>query len=128
MSGRYDCADRAGRAEGIKRAATAVAAGELVVLPTDTVYGLGCYAFSPEAVVRLLTAKGRGRAMRATGRRRSDECVSGVSNRIARRAVEEHALPGTRTHVTFVRQVAAARCSELRRRSLMLADELDYVA
>ena len=63
MSGRYDCADRAGRAEGIKRAATAVAAGELVVLPTDTVYGLGCDAFSPEAVVRLLTAKGRGRAM-----------------------------------------------------------------
>jgi len=63
VSGRYDCADRAGRAEGIKRAATAVAAGELVVLPTDTVYGLGCDAFSPEAVVRLLTAKGRGRAM-----------------------------------------------------------------
>ena len=63
MSGRYDCADRAGRAEGIKRAAAAVAAGELVVLPTDTVYGIGCDAFSPEAVVRLLTAKGRGRAM-----------------------------------------------------------------
>jgi L-threonylcarbamoyladenylate synthase len=63
VSGRYDCADRAGRAEGIKRAAAAVAAGELVVLPTDTVYGLGCDAFSPEAVVRLLTAKGRGRAM-----------------------------------------------------------------
>jgi L-threonylcarbamoyladenylate synthase len=63
VSGRYDCADRAGRAEGIKRAAKAVAAGELVVLPTDTVYGLGCDAFSPSAVERLLAAKGRGRAM-----------------------------------------------------------------
>ncbi len=42
---------------------TAVLNGELVVLPTDTVYGLGVDAFSPTAVTRLLTAKGRGRDM-----------------------------------------------------------------
>ncbi len=35
--------------------------GELVVLPTDTVYGVGADAFSPDAVSRLLAAKGRGR-------------------------------------------------------------------
>jgi tRNA threonylcarbamoyl adenosine modification protein (Sua5/YciO/YrdC/YwlC family) len=63
VSGRYDCRDRAGREEGITRAAQAVSAGGLVVLPTDTVYGIGCDAFSPSAVTALLAAKGRGRAM-----------------------------------------------------------------
>jgi tRNA threonylcarbamoyl adenosine modification protein (Sua5/YciO/YrdC/YwlC family) len=33
------------------------------VLPTDTVYGVGADAFDPEAVKRLLEAKGRGRDM-----------------------------------------------------------------
>ncbi|MDY5159423.1 L-threonylcarbamoyladenylate synthase, partial [Actinotignum timonense] len=42
-------------------AVAALARGELVVLPTDTVYGLGADAFSRAAVTRLLTAKGRGR-------------------------------------------------------------------
>lgn len=32
-------------------------------MPTDTVYGLGCDAFSAEAVTALLAAKGRGREM-----------------------------------------------------------------
>ncbi len=49
------------RAAGIEQATDAVRRGELVVLPTDTVYGLGTDAFSPEAVAGLLTAKGRGR-------------------------------------------------------------------
>jgi len=34
-----------------------------VVLPTDTVYGVGADAFQPEAVARVLAAKGRGRQM-----------------------------------------------------------------
>jgi tRNA threonylcarbamoyl adenosine modification protein (Sua5/YciO/YrdC/YwlC family) len=51
------------RSRGITRAAELVAEGDLVVLPTDTVYGIGCDAFSPAAVARLLAAKGRGRAM-----------------------------------------------------------------
>ena len=37
--------------------------GRLVVFPTDTVYGLGADAFNPDAVNRLLKAKGRGRQM-----------------------------------------------------------------
>ena len=32
-------------------------------MPTDTVYGLGADAFSPDAVAALLEAKGRGRSM-----------------------------------------------------------------
>ncbi|WP_253954006.1 L-threonylcarbamoyladenylate synthase [Schaalia sp. 19OD2882] len=40
-----------------------VKAGELIVLPTDTVYGIGCRADDPVAVTALLDAKGRGRQM-----------------------------------------------------------------
>jgi L-threonylcarbamoyladenylate synthase len=57
----FDCADDKARAEGVKAAAAAVLRGELVVLPTDTVYGIGADAFRPEAVASLLAAKGRGR-------------------------------------------------------------------
>lgn len=63
MSAWFDCADESQRADGIAAATTAVLGGELVVLPTDTVYGLGADAFSPMAVARLLAAKGRGREM-----------------------------------------------------------------
>jgi len=63
MSRRYDCADAAERAAGLAEAAAAVRRGELIVLPTDTVYGLGADAFSPPAVAGLLEAKGRGRSM-----------------------------------------------------------------
>src|SRR6185312_10445653 len=63
MSAWYDCSDETQRAEGLKAAADAVLRGELVVLPTDTVYGIGADAFSPAAVSTLLAAKGRGRDM-----------------------------------------------------------------
>jgi tRNA threonylcarbamoyl adenosine modification protein (Sua5/YciO/YrdC/YwlC family) len=60
---KFDCADAADYAAGLDAATAAIAAGDLVVLPTDTVYGLAADAFSPEAVHRLVTAKGRGRDM-----------------------------------------------------------------
>ena len=63
MSATYDCADLASRAEGIKAAALALRSGELVVLPTDTLYGIGADAFYPSAVNGLLATKGRGRDM-----------------------------------------------------------------
>ena len=63
MSAWFDCADPARRTEGLAAAVNAVLAGKLVVLPTDTVYGVGADAFSPAAVNRLLAAKGRGRNM-----------------------------------------------------------------
>jgi len=44
-------------------AALAVSQGRLLVLPTDTVYGVGADAFNPAAVANLLAAKGRGRQM-----------------------------------------------------------------
>ncbi|QKV92548.1 threonylcarbamoyl-AMP synthase [Streptomyces sp. NA02950] len=63
MARRYDCGDATDRKTGLREAASAVRRGELVVLPTDTVYGIGADAFSAEAVGDLLEAKGRGRNM-----------------------------------------------------------------
>ncbi|MCX5011689.1 MULTISPECIES: L-threonylcarbamoyladenylate synthase [unclassified Streptomyces] len=63
MARRYDCNDATDRKTGLREAASAVRRGELVVLPTDTLYGIGADAFSPEAVHDLLAAKGRGRSM-----------------------------------------------------------------
>src|ERR1700677_2301402 len=63
MSARYDCADTQQREDGLVAAATAVQEGQVVVLPTDTVYGIGGDAFSPTGVAALLAAKGRGRNM-----------------------------------------------------------------
>jgi L-threonylcarbamoyladenylate synthase len=63
MSDRYDCSDPGQRAAGLKAAVDAVRRGELIVLPTDTVYGIGADAFTPAAVDGLLAAKRRGRDM-----------------------------------------------------------------
>ncbi|GAQ56893.1 L-threonylcarbamoyladenylate synthase [Streptomyces acidiscabies] len=63
MARRYDTNDATDRTTGLREAASAVRRGELVVLPTDTVYGIGADAFSSEAVAELLDAKGRGRNM-----------------------------------------------------------------
>ena len=57
----FDCRDPDVRVDAIKTAANSVTSGELVVLPTDTVYGLGADAFQPAAVTELLRVKGRGR-------------------------------------------------------------------
>lgn len=53
--------DIAGADAAFAAAAGAVAAGEVIVLPTDTVYGVGADATSGAAVQRLLDAKQRGR-------------------------------------------------------------------
>jgi tRNA threonylcarbamoyl adenosine modification protein (Sua5/YciO/YrdC/YwlC family) len=63
MSTVYRCNDPEIRQTALDSAATAVRSGELVVLPTDTVYGIGADAFDSAAVNALLAAKGRGRDM-----------------------------------------------------------------
>lgn len=63
MSYSFSCADPVERESGLSAAARALAAGQLVVLPTDTLYGLGADAFDSVAVAALLEAKGRGRSM-----------------------------------------------------------------
>jgi L-threonylcarbamoyladenylate synthase len=51
------------RESAIEAASLAIQRGHLVVLPTDTVYGVAADAFDPAAVSSLLAAKGRGREM-----------------------------------------------------------------
>jgi len=63
MSARFDCADPAQLLQGLAEAEAALRRGELVVMPTDTVYGIAAEAFDPVAVELLLKAKGRGRDM-----------------------------------------------------------------
>ncbi|WP_104179010.1 L-threonylcarbamoyladenylate synthase [Arthrobacter sp. B0490] len=63
MTTSYDCSDPAQRREGLTAAQRAVSLKQCVVLPTDTVYGIGADAFSPQAVATLLASKGRGRNM-----------------------------------------------------------------
>ena len=46
-------------AEGLEDAARVLNAGGVVVIPTDTVYGLAAHPSFPEAVERLYTIKGR---------------------------------------------------------------------
>ncbi len=62
---RFDCTvdDLDLIAAASEAAREAIERGECVVLPTDTVYGIGADAFNAEAVQRLLDAKQRGRDM-----------------------------------------------------------------
>jgi L-threonylcarbamoyladenylate synthase len=63
MSTTYPTSTEEQRETAIEAAAQAVQRGALVVLPTDTVYGIGADAFDHRAVQALLDAKGRGREM-----------------------------------------------------------------
>ncbi|GII20822.1 L-threonylcarbamoyladenylate synthase [Planosporangium mesophilum] len=58
----YDCTKPDERARGIAAAVEAVQRGDLVVMPTDAVYGIGADAFKTWAVRSLLNAKGRDSA------------------------------------------------------------------
>ncbi|PRC51908.1 threonylcarbamoyl-AMP synthase, partial [Mycobacterium sp. ITM-2017-0098] len=46
----FDCAGSAQRETGIASAISALKGGRLIVMPTDTVYGIGADAFDGEAV------------------------------------------------------------------------------
>jgi L-threonylcarbamoyladenylate synthase len=59
----YDTSVEAELLTGMRLARTAVGRGDLVVIPTDTVYGVAADAFTPAAVTGLLAAKNRGRTM-----------------------------------------------------------------
>lgn len=56
----FNCADAQQREDGLAIAVKAAKSGRLVVMPTDTLYGLGCDAFDNDAVANLLATKQRG--------------------------------------------------------------------
>jgi L-threonylcarbamoyladenylate synthase len=57
----YDCRTVAERDRGVAAAVDAAKSGELVVLPTDTVYGIGADAFTPHAISALHNSRGADR-------------------------------------------------------------------
>lgn len=59
----FSCNDPAQRQAGLAEAKLALGNSALIVIPTDTVYGIAADAFDPTGVRRLLRAKGRSRRM-----------------------------------------------------------------
>ncbi|NLG46772.1 L-threonylcarbamoyladenylate synthase [Gordonia sp. (in: high G+C Gram-positive bacteria)] len=88
MSAVYDCSDPAERAAGLRAAVGAARGGRLVVIPTDTLYGLGCDAFDSEAVASLLAAKHRGRDMPVPVLVGSWQTIDGLVQRVSPQARE----------------------------------------
>ncbi|MFF5970543.1 L-threonylcarbamoyladenylate synthase [Streptomyces sp. NPDC012769] len=101
MTLRFDCSDPSARTQGLKEAAAAVRQGRLVVMPTDTVYGVGADAFDPAAVAGLLAAKGRGRQKPSPVLVNSAEALSDLTEELpeAARALIDAFWPGGLTLV-----------------------------
>jgi tRNA threonylcarbamoyl adenosine modification protein (Sua5/YciO/YrdC/YwlC family) len=95
----YDCRDPDQRDQGIAAAVAAARRGDLVVMPTDTLYGLGCDAFKKHAVSSLFRAKGRGRDMPLVVMVGSRKTFDGLAHRVPRsaRALIEAFWPGALT-------------------------------
>jgi len=82
MSEFLDATDGAGEADrtaAIERAAELLLAGEVVVLPTDTVYGIAANAFDPSAIATLLAIKGRDDAIPLPVMVRSPQQIAGLA-------------------------------------------------
>jgi tRNA threonylcarbamoyl adenosine modification protein (Sua5/YciO/YrdC/YwlC family) len=96
-----DCTDDDGRERGLAAATAAVGRGDLVVVPTDTVYGVAADAFAPAAVAVLLAAKGRGRDTPVPVLVASEAMLGGVVDRMpdAGAALAEALWPGGLTLV-----------------------------
>ncbi|WP_182523838.1 L-threonylcarbamoyladenylate synthase [Nocardioides dongkuii] len=101
MTERYSTASDDEREAAVEAASLAVQRGELVVLPTDTVYGVGADAFDPAAVRALLTAKGRGREMPPPVLVSSATTLDALATRVPdyARALVEEFWPGPLTLV-----------------------------
>ncbi|HET6817684.1 MAG TPA: L-threonylcarbamoyladenylate synthase [Mycobacteriales bacterium] len=97
----FDCSLDAERAGGLVEAGSAIRRGDLVVMPTDTVYGVAADAFNPSAVNLLLAVKGRGRDMPVpvlvASRQMADAVVESMSDEA--RALAEEFWPGALTLV-----------------------------
>jgi L-threonylcarbamoyladenylate synthase len=97
----FDCSRDDERDIGIEEAGAAVRRGELVVIPTDTVYGVAADAFTPSAVEALLSAKGRDRAMPVPVLVASPEMLDALVDQLpaSARALIDEFWPGALTVV-----------------------------
>lgn len=94
-----DATDPTAWGPALDEAVNALARGGLVVLPTDTVYGVGADAFTPAAVQALLDAKGRGRQMPPPVLMPDVRTLDGLARDVpeAARALAEAFWPGALT-------------------------------
>ena len=92
----YDVREGSDPAPGIEAAVAALRRGELVVLPTDTVYGVAADAFTSSAVGALLEAKGRGRDVPVAVLVGSWRTLDGLAEEVTPlvRSVQEAFWPG----------------------------------
>jgi tRNA threonylcarbamoyl adenosine modification protein (Sua5/YciO/YrdC/YwlC family) len=98
---RYVMGHAAERELGLSSAASAARRGDLVVLPTDSVYGVGTDAFNPAGVERIQQAKGRGRDLAVPVLVGSPSTIEGLAFGItsSARALIEAFWPGALTVV-----------------------------
>lgn len=92
----------------LEKAAEALRAGQLVILPTETVYGLAADASNPEAVSKIFEAKGRPRfnpLIAHVADLAAAESVAVFDDRA--RALAQAFWPGPLTIVAPVRQTGA---------------------
>lgn len=101
MSRIYDCSDNSDLLTGMRLARQAIARGQLVVIPTDTVYGVAADAFSPAAVSLLLEAKGRGRQSPPPVLMPSAQTLAGLADNVPEKvqALADQFWPGGLTIV-----------------------------
>ncbi len=98
--------DESVRAE-VARAAACLLAGGVVLLPTDTVYGLAVHPARDEAITALFAMKGRPRSVNLPVMISSADDITalgGVVNRAAELLLESKYVPGPLTLVVGVSQ------------------------
>jgi L-threonylcarbamoyladenylate synthase len=92
--------DGAVREAGVARAAACLLAGGVVLLPTDTVYGLAVHPERDEAITRLFAMKGRPRSVNLPVMISSRDdilALGGVVSRAADLLLESKYVPGPLT-------------------------------
>lgn len=99
----YPCSDPTTWGPSLDAAVHAVQRGEVIVLPTDTVYGVGADAFQPDAVAAVLAAKGRGRQMPPPVLIPDIRTVNGLAREVpdSARALMEEFWPGALTVIVL---------------------------
>jgi tRNA threonylcarbamoyl adenosine modification protein (Sua5/YciO/YrdC/YwlC family) len=98
VSYRYDCADSSGRGRGLTRARAVLGEGELVVVPTESAYGIACDAFSSDGLAALRAAK-RNPGLRPPVLIGNGRTLDGLAARVSEpaRALAEAFWPGPLT-------------------------------
>lgn len=110
------CFDPATWGPSLDAAVHAVSRGDVIVIPTDTVYGVGADAFQPPAVARVLAAKGRGRQMPPPVLIPSINTVAGLARDVPApaRALMERFWPGPLTVIVNAQPTLAWDLGETR--------------